>query len=145
MLQVSNWITKYTPYMSDWWTRQSRIAKFGYVAAGGYASLLFASRAVRWLIQDRGIIGGYKPPGYVDKIYGKIDKRNPSYDYGYTDFSSPIDTNASIDRSRSLIEGRNRVRLPSTAGLVQQGYRDRSRHHLMGNARTIDQHRRLFS
>jgi len=52
-----------------WWGGQSRIRQAGYMAGGGYLSLLAISRVGRALTARRGILRDYPAPRDVRAIY----------------------------------------------------------------------------
>jgi hypothetical protein len=147
--RVQPWITRTynstLPAVSEWWNRQSRYAQLGYMAAGGYLSMVIISRMLRTLTHRRGLLTPYPPPRQIQDIYGRIDRSKSEYARNNSEFGSPVDLGSVIDRGASRMDGNfTSLNLQPTAGLVQQAHRSRMGHTSYGMGRARGHLRRLY-
>lgn len=147
--RIPSWIARQygtaSPSISNWWGSRSRFAQIGYLAGGGYLSLLLLGRAFRGITARRGIIRPYPPPAHIQDAYNRIDRERGSYQGQYGEFRSPVNLPNVLDRgSDRMRTNPTGLNLMPTAGLVQQSYRDRIGHTTHGAARFRGHMSRLY-
>ena len=146
---IPAWVTRQygtsMPMARNWWGARSRFAQAGYLAAGGYLSLLLLGRAFRGLTARRGIIRPYPPPAHIQDVYDRIDRGKGSYNSQYGEFGSPVNLSRVLDRGSDRMRSNSTgLTLIPTSGLVQQVHRDRIGHTTHGGARFKGHMRRLY-
>lgn len=134
---VINNYSKYLKNMSEWWLTRSRMSKAAMVIGGSYLGLLGTSRFFRSTMN----INRDEPPHSYEHMYSDMRHHNPNT----TDFGSPMNHQASIDRGEGYMRSRPTHSMPQTAGRVQQMHRDAIGHTYQGASRNRRYMRELFN